>query len=327
LRKILLAGMEPNLARRYQNIVIEVVSEEQWVKDYGPNSPAQAVTEFNEGASLEATRVRFRRAGNIFALQEEAAHIQQTADPLMSQKLKDIAGITPKIWEGLSPASKFSSTRKVLEVELDVQEKLMARAQAAGDTEALEDAFSHAEDLSTKLADLDEVARDPANTRYLRWYDPVQPPSIFANPRLPRSKGVWSGDIGNSVWKSKKPEVRAIAPGGVRFRNGYPDFSPWSRGQINLGEMSGYGSDFAEADAAFANGVINRTRPVPNKFTRADFIGPGGRPNASTTKLYRQEAGLTWHHHQGGKLMLLVPTELHANVPHTGGASAARAAP
>jgi hypothetical protein len=50
-----------------------------------------------------------------------------------------------------------------------------------------------------------------------------------------------------------------------------------------------------------------------------------GEAVAAGTQRYRRAAGLTWHHHQGGTVMLLVPRRLHGVVPHTGGASAARA--
>lgn len=33
----------------------------------------------------------------------------------------------------------------------------------------------------------------------------------------------------------------------------------------------------------------------------------------------RTPTGYTWHHHQDGKRMMLVPTDLHKEVKHTGG--------
>jgi uncharacterized protein len=40
---------------------------------------------------------------------------------------------------------------------------------------------------------------------------------------------------------------------------------------------------------------------------------------AGITKKYRLENNLTWHHHQNGRTMQLVPTDLHEAVRHTGG--------
>jgi hypothetical protein len=52
-----------------------------------------------------------------------------------------------------------------------------------------------------------------------------------------------------------------------------------------------------------------------------------GTPNQEWGYRYRQMNRLTWHHHQDGARMQLVPTDLHSNIPHAGGASAARTAP
>ena len=40
--------------------------------------------------------------------------------------------------------------------------------------------------------------------------------------------------------------------------------------------------------------------------------------------LARTPEGYTWHHHQDGKTMLLVPSNLHGAVRHTGGVSTIR---
>lgn len=44
--------------------------------------------------------------------------------------------------------------------------------------------------------------------------------------RLPKNKGEWLGDVGESLWKSTKSAVNKVTKGeGVPFKNGYPDFS------------------------------------------------------------------------------------------------------
>ena len=39
---------------------------------------------------------------------------------------------------------------------------------------------------------------------------------------------------------------------------------------------------------------------------------------------FREPDNYTWHHKEDGTTMELVPTDLHANVPHSGGVSVAR---
>lgn len=108
------------------------------------------------------------------------------------------------------------------------------------------------------------------------------------NGRLPR----------NSVWAGLKyegprwtPELAAKYPDGVRFTNqGFPDFSPYARERVNDLPLNGRNHhDFRLANEA------------------AGFD--------------RTPRGWTWHHVEDGKTLILVPTDLHQAVPHTGGAA------
>jgi hypothetical protein len=87
-------------------------------------------------------------------------------------------------------------------------------------------------------------------------------------------------------------------PGGVKFdEQGFPDFSPYRQGPDVKINMKGDDSDFSAADKA-----------------------------AGISRKDRDSRGLTWHHHQDGETMQLVPSDLNGNVPHTGGAAITRSA-
>jgi hypothetical protein len=332
LQKILLSSLDPELARQFENrSVVKLLSDAEWLKKY-PNSASHAKLQLLSGGPEPQFVVEFRKGGSILSLEEEAEHIRQATDPRWAGKIMATQDAA-KGWGTLSSAAKLQAVRDTIEIELDAQKQLLQRAQLLGDTESVDDALGHIEDLSGRLDDVNNGLADPAKTP--GWFDPAHPPGVFSTPRLPRSYGQWGADgngrPGNSIWYPDPKEPRnsglisVLGKGeGIRFRNGYPDFSPWSVGRVNLGDMSGEANDFSEADKLFARGVMERTREPPTGFTREDF-NFRGEPKAAATKEYRQTAGLTWHHHQGGKLMLLVPTDLHANVPHTGGASGARA--
>jgi hypothetical protein len=267
----------------------------------------------------------FRARGSVLTLQEEALHIAQAADPAMAAKIARNADLGVDAWARMSREQKLGELRNVLEIEHDVQSRLLRQARKAGDTDGVEDALAEMSDLSQRMGRVDEAIANPA----LKLADDIDlaraPLYIFANPRLPRTGGTWSGAPGNSIWTSTHPDVLAVTGNGqVRFRNGYPVLSPWAQSRVPLG-MSGHASDFAEADRIFAEGIAKGTRSPPSGYVVDDFVR-NGEPIAAGTERYRRAAGLTWHHHQGGRTMLLVPTRLHANVPHTGGASAARAA-
>ncbi len=134
----------------------------------------------------------------------------------------------------------------------------------------------------------------------------------FPGIRIPSSNGSWEGEVGNSGWKSTKPEVIAVTKGkSVEFKNGFPDFSPWSKGEVKLPNMKGnYTSDFEDADELFA---------TQNKWFKAD-----GSPDAGKVTKMRSDESLTWHHHEDRETMLLVPKDLNNKISHTGGGSLSR---
>lgn len=325
LRELLLSGLPRELQQRYARLPVRVLDEAQWAAEFGANSAEHAATRFSSREGhVFATEVVFRRNGNIFAMQEEAAHIAQTIDPAMMRQMHDLANVSEAAWQTMSTAQRLRTTRTLLEVELDAQERLLARAQQAGDVEAMDDIFAEMESITYRMGDVDNAIANPGAPLAEGLDLSRAPVHLFNAPRLPRSRGAWSGVPGNSVWTSTRPAVQQFAPNGVRFRNGYPDFRPWQVAEVRIGQ-SGLASDFADADARLAQRIVDGDFPMPQGYQLSDFMH-NGQPIAAGVERYRRAARLTWHHHQGGNVMLLVPTRLHANVPHTGGASAARAA-
>ncbi|MEO2078270.1 MAG: DNRLRE domain-containing protein [Bacillus sp. (in: firmicutes)] len=83
-------------------------------------------------------------------------------------------------------------------------------------------------------------------------------------------------------------------PDGVKFTNdGFPDFSPYSKAKVQIEGLKGNtSSDFTAANKA---------------------IGIKSTPS-----------GYTWHHVEDGRTLMLVPTDLHQAVRHTGGAALIR---
>lgn len=79
-----------------------------------------------------------------------------------------------------------------------------------------------------------------------------------------------------------------VHPSGVPFtKQGFPDFSKFSLKDVNI-TLTG-----------------NRTK---------DFALANKKAGFKTTP-----KGYTWHHHENGKTMQLVPTKIHNEVRHTGG--------
>ena len=102
--------------------------------------------------------------------------------------------------------------------------------------------------------------------------------------RFPRNAKKWAGRI----FKFEDEALRTKYPKGVPFtKEGFPDFSQYAVKTVKIPKGQTRTKDFRFANKA---------------------IGVDKTP-----------AGYTWHHsHELGELQL-IPTELHKNVPHTGG--------
>ncbi|WP_187444740.1 T7SS effector LXG polymorphic toxin [Bacillus swezeyi] len=127
--------------------------------------------------------------------------------------------------------------------------------------------------------------------------------SINPRTRLPRNHGRWEGTPGNGKWYSDKPEVIVVTKGEpVVFKDGRPDFTPFSRGKITFekGQLNGGRGDFTKVYEK-----IMKVKAFRTKTEAKDWL---------------KEKGLTPHHLDDVTIQL-VPTDLHGNVPHIGSAS------
>jgi len=120
---------------------------------------------------------------------------------------------------------------------------------------------------------------------------------------LPQGKcGPTKGQLGAKA-KGKPPKSSATAPSirirnrqlagkvhpktGIPFdKNGYPDFSKVATHTVKIKQKGSYTTDFTKANQKAG---VKSTPP-----------------------------GYTWHHHQDGKTMQLVPTAIHRQTGHTG---------
>jgi hypothetical protein len=123
--------------------------------------------------------------------------------------------------------------------------------------------------------------------------------------RLPVSDGYWTDLLmpGESSWLSTKPSVNAITSGApVPFTNGLPQLQQWSRGSYDFPNLTGNNNhDFG---LAYEKIAANQ-----------------GLPNKTAAKIWLSQQELTLHHNPNGVRLELIPSALHNNVPHAGGAT------
>ncbi len=124
--------------------------------------------------------------------------------------------------------------------------------------------------------------------------------------KLPKN-GNWSGQVGNSHYIPKDPKSLGLNPGDViKFKHGYPDFSPWSKGNYTVPGLNGTASDFSKIYS-----VIAKEKGFANKFKAQQWL--------------RQKQLAP--HHAGGNKIELIPWKLHGcrprkvpGISHQGGA-------
>lgn len=137
--------------------------------------------------------------------------------------------------------------------------------------------------------------------------------------RLPKNGGEWSGERGNSEWKPNMD----IEPGdrngtnpqqktwnqimeqykfdSISFNEGEPDFSEIAKGGVEIDDFTDDRSlNFDQADEKLAE----QKGCTPEEVAK-----------------WRSENKYTWHECRDCRTMQKVPTEVHGNIPHSGGIS------
>lgn len=100
----------------------------------------------------------------------------------------------------------------------------------------------------------------------------------------------------------KKPDLAKKYPDGVPFsKNGYPDFSNYAKETITMEKYSSRNAALGKC----LTGQRAHDNSLANKMA-----GYSSTPE-----------GYTWHHLEDCRTVQLIPTDLHSEVRHTGGAS------
>ena len=168
--------------------------------------------------------------------------------------------------------------------------------------------------------------------------------------RTPASNGSWEGERGNSKWipdgdyvppekspEGKKPysnpEKKTWAElldkydiDGIKFKDGYPDFSPISKGNVEIEGFKTGGTEAKNNIIKFYATKTGNDYVYTENHTRSNTVGniklakqKGCSPE--DVEKWRKENNYTWHECEDKKTMQKVPNEIHANIPHDGGRS------
>ncbi|RIJ63577.1 hypothetical protein D1606_14345 [Rummeliibacillus sp. POC4] len=182
-----------------------------------------------------------------------------------------------------------------------------------------EDVFKNkAEDLIYRMqVKKDAIKKETKGTgkdrqiNYTRGFD-VEPKYSSYEQRVkttPVNKGEWSSERAESLFISDKTgEVKKYLDeagvDGVEYKSGMPDFSPFSKGEIKLENMTNdRKSNFSTADEELA-----KKWSTPDKKWTADDVAD-----------WREDNKYTWHELNDLETIQLVPSKINSVFKHLGG--------
>jgi hypothetical protein len=268
------------------------------------------------GALVERNSAAVRRAEGQLARAQEAQRLELAqgaldvagiADP---SPLSDLAGAGLSLYRGDVAGAGLSLGSAALPYFGDAVAKPIKAARAAPRVAALAKRVNGALDAvrsarASALGDLGARRRAAAElraqraqeaarrTREARDCGTCRMPANRFGTRLPTDdKGTWRGEKGNSTWTPDATHYPDAKP--VRYREGYPDFGPHVQDRVQIQYTPGdRNADFRAARDAM------REKLGDPRWSKPD--------------------DLTWHHHQDGVTMELVPYDTHFAAQHTGG--------
>jgi hypothetical protein len=111
-------------------------------------------------------------------------------------------------------------------------------------------------------------------------------PKYSPDPKKWKEKGGKVEKLDDGTWRYTDWEGNV-----VDYKNGHPDFGKYSRQDIDIGKQKGnHTTDYSNAEKA------SKLKPP-------------------------KEDGTSWHHHEDGKTMQEIPTDIHKRFTHEGGVS------
>lgn len=187
------------------------------------------------------------------------------------------------------------------------------------------ESFVDLEEAISKSCELSEIATDiiAENTEP---YD-VDEPIVKAVNQLGRcpvegSGGSWDGERGNSDWYPDED----YTPGDRNGTN--PDNKTWGeildQYDIDSIPFNDGEPDFSEVSKATVK-IEDFTSDRDANFDQADEkLAEQWKCEPEDISAWRKENKYTWHECRDCETMQLVPTEVHGNIPHSGGVAVAK---
>lgn len=162
--------------------------------------------------------------------------------------------------------------------------------------------------------------------------------SVVRYKNIPKNNGSWMGKPGDSKWMPTPDRVgtklnptgknmgQILAENnmqkGIPFKQGKIDLHAASKGTVRIDDYTlSRSKNFAQADSKLADAIRSgKVNPDIQNALKGMGVDPQTVTKGDIKSL--RKLGYTWHERADMKTLDLIKSELHGNVPHSGGISA-----
>ena len=140
----------------------------------------------------------------------------------------------------------------------------------------------------------------------------------------PKNNGEWTGAIGESVFKSNRPEViealKKYGLEGIKFSNCVPEFSPVAETTVKI-DMTEFRYSADDPTGKTIGNIEKADEACAKKWTKEKREKEDGTHtwNSRDVSDWRKANNFVWHECSDGKRCQLIPDLIHKYFPHLGG--------
>ena len=308
------------------------------------NKPSKEVSSMN-GTELDLPRESedegedAGKTEDLKTTRPESEETPETKDPnsteLVAPEEETDAAETPEVFDGIGNTEKGVDETDGIEHDNDPELPLSPENEAEGESPDGTDweRTSLTPEQEQKLREMEEKGKIDIPEIDPDWEEPDE-----GKKHLPTEKtGRVEGERGDSAFypndEDALEKMKEYGQDHVDYRNGDPDFSPFTKHDTPFGEMDGqveiaHMTDNRENPSWEFGRRPDGTKHDPNydlgNFTQADLElsrKMNGKMSPEEIEKFRKDNNLTWHECPDGKTMQLVPAEIHDACRHSGGVS------
>ncbi|PTY79330.1 hypothetical protein B5V89_06250 [Heyndrickxia sporothermodurans] len=265
----------------------------------------------NNGMTQVRNLVETAGKASTTRLKSAASMIKDVPNKLKNKLIDDTIEVGRFIDSTVTHTKNIFSTRKPLDLAMEGFGNTGSVRIPVENTHAAENYFAAKLGRGNGVSGGSKGTDNYRQIDFTRGFD-VDPKYSTYEQRVkttPVNKGEWSNERAESLFISDKTgEIKKYLDeagvDGVEYKNGMPDFSPFSKGEIKLENMTNdRKSNFSTADEELAK----KWSTPEQKWTAEDIAD------------WREDNKYTWHELNDLETIQLVPSKINSVFKHLGG--------